>query len=395
MRIRARVYSFILLVDAMFSAGFTVAQTEPVAYVYAGTTRGIFVYHSSATGQLTLVPGSPFTGRGLPVAATRSFLFTLGTDIVHMYALAPDGSIGAQVAEAKTQDHDGAECGTTQQFGVLDHSGAKLYVMLGYSDLNCNALQSYAIDKTHPALSFLGAAVGGSTQYFSLETITANNEFAYGLNNAGESPNPLMYAFRRNSGGALHFFTPQEQTPAAESGYPGWLAEDVFADPTNHLAVLLVPYYEEYGQYGPGQLASYTVDSSGNLTTTNPPGSMPVPQVDLPSVINMSPDGKFLAVGSNGFCPVDCYGPPPGGGLQMFHFNGAAPITPDGAPLTNDPITAIHWDKAGHVYAIGWNHVHVFHVTESDISQAPGSPTLVDLGPDPSYGIQSLVVVAR
>jgi hypothetical protein len=39
-------------------------------------------------------------------------------------------------------------------------------------------------------------------------------------------------------------------------------------------------------------------------------------------------------------------------GLEVFHFNGAAPITPFSAVLTKAPIDEIHWDNANHLYAL-------------------------------------------
>jgi len=52
----------------------------------------------------------------------------------------------------------------------------------------------------------------------------------------------------------------------------------------------------------------------------------------------MSPSGKLLAVG--------------GYGLKVFHFNGAAPITPYSNVLTTAAITELHWDNNNHLYAL-------------------------------------------
>ena len=41
-----------------------------VAHVYVGTTKGVYLYHAAANGQLTLVSGSPFKLAGTKPEAT-------------------------------------------------------------------------------------------------------------------------------------------------------------------------------------------------------------------------------------------------------------------------------------------------------------------------------------
>ncbi len=94
--------------------------------------------------------------------------------------------------------------------------------------------------------------------------------------------------------------------------------------------------------------------------STNTWQNMPSPGY-FPTGMNMSPDGKLLAV--------------MGDGLDVFHFNGAAPITPYRKALTTDNVTWIHWDKANHLYALSTNgKLYVFTVTPTSIAAAPGSP---------------------
>jgi hypothetical protein len=86
---------------------------------------------------------------------------------------------------------------------------------------------------------------------------------------------------------------------------------------------------------------------------------MPTPSTGV-SVMNMSPSGKLLAVG--------------GTGLLVYHFNGAAPITPYSAKLTTDPIGWIHWDNSNHLYALSATKLYVFTVTPTSITRYPGHP---------------------
>src|SRR5258708_34583385 len=89
---------------------------------------------------------------------------------------------------------------------------------------------------------------------------------------------------------------------------------------------------------GPSQLAVYSVDSSGNLTTTSTYQNMPAVLTQGAQTYWMSPTGKYLAVG--------------GAGLQIFHFNGANPITKFTGLLTTATIDKGYWDKANHLYGI-------------------------------------------
>jgi hypothetical protein len=90
----------------------------------------------------------------------------------------------------------------------------------------------------------------------------------------------------------------------------------------------MYPWYRPpFGVSQNPQLASYTVDSQGNIATTNTWPKMPSPDI-FPTVLNMSPDGKLLAAGGYG-------------GLQVFHFNGGAPITRYSKVLTTNQVNWI------------------------------------------------------
>jgi len=140
----------------------------------------------------------------------------------------------------------------------------------------------------------------------------------------------------------------------------------VTADATNHLAVAMYPWYDPpKGSIERPQLASFTVDSQGYPVSTNTYKNMPIIRDVYPVVLNMSPDGKLLAVGGYG-------------GLQVFHFNGGAPITRYSKILTSAQINWIRWDKAHHLYALSTNgKLYVYAITPTSIAAAPGSPYTV------------------
>jgi len=89
-----------------------------------------------------------------------------------------------------------------------------------------------------------------------------------------------------------------------------------------------------------------------------------------PVDLEMSPSGTLLAVAGSG-------------GLQIFHFNGASPITNFTGVLTTDFIDRLFWDHSNHLYALspvpgpstsGLGKLHVFTVTDTGAIEAPGSP---------------------
>jgi hypothetical protein len=69
------------------------------------------------------------------------------------------------------------------------------------------------------------------------------------------------------------------------------------AEPTNHVAVSVQQLTGNWDQVGLPQLATYTADSAGNLTTARTFSNMPKTAVQAVTSIWMSPSGKLLAVG--------------------------------------------------------------------------------------------------
>jgi hypothetical protein len=90
---------------------------------------------------------------------------------------------------------------------------------------------------------------------------------------------------------------------------------------------------------------------------------MPQASVGTVTDLKMAPSGRLLAVGGTA-------------GLQVFHFNGASPITHDTGLLTKSPVDQFFWDNANHLYAISRaaGKLYVFTVTPTSATQAPGSP---------------------
>ena len=77
--------------------------------------------------------------------------------------------------------------------------------------------------------------------------------------------------------------------------------------------------------------------------------------------MKMSPSGKLLAVAGQE-------------GLQVFHFNGANPVTHYTGLLTKEPISQMFWDNDNHLYAISNAELFVFTITPTTHQKAQGSP---------------------
>jgi hypothetical protein len=366
-----------------------VAATAPVAYVYVQTAAGVNVYDASPAGQLTVIKGSPFSVSGLLSGDNGKYLIGVGTDDLHVYSVAANGAVGKQVSQISTQVYGGSECGDTDHQGaLLDHTGKYLYVSLaGYTNGNptpseCAALQTYKL-AANGTLTFVGdtedtQAVHQYAYPIPLGAIASNDQLAYTAQ--GQQEGSVLLGFKADSAGAMLLnpafsVTYPPFNPSVESG--DYAPQFVAADPAGHLAVVLnEPFSTSSAQF----LASFSINpSTGAITSTNTYADMPTtnPTVSSTSNVNyygdlrMSPSGKLLAVAG-------------GSGLQFFHFNGAAPITPaSGLVLPAISFGWLSWDDSNHLYALSYNQqqLYVLTVTSSGVVQAPGSPYSVKLSP--------------
>jgi hypothetical protein len=348
------------------------ATSSPVAYVYVQTSTGINVYDATAAGKLTLVKGSPFALTGLMSGNNGKYLIGVGTDDIHTYTIESNGAVGKQASEIDTQKYSGAACGDTDHQGAtLDHTGKYLYVPLwgitnGTAFAECAALQTYKL-ASNGELTFLGDTESFDGQHqgaypIGVATISSNDKLAYGVQ--GQPGATVYLAYKADSAGAQILnatfnVTGPTFNPAVEDG--NYAPLNMAADPSSHLAVVV---NEPFTNGPPPQLASFTInDSTGSITSTNKWTDMPTPAV-YPGLLSMSVSGKLLAVG----------GAP---GIQIFHFNGAAPITPySGVLLPNVTVDQMTWDNNNHLYALSnqSGELYVLTVTPTSISEVSGSP---------------------
>jgi hypothetical protein len=382
----------------LFTAGTGSAQdptSSRVADVYVGTTNGVYLYHAQSNGALTAVSGSPFSIAGTAVGSNHAYFFSQDPSYLHSYAVRSNGAIGAQAAQVNTQNFSGSECGKAE-LAFLAHSGQDVYSQLqgdpnGGSDGSCVALQSFRVSNAG-AFTFLAGTefategqtgIGGSATTVKL---TGSGNYAYSGSYDEECQFETFRLKRENSGAMLldsyGYLIRVPSTPSDWRWYPWYMT----ADPTNHMAIGMIG---ESGSFGPcgdeghlAQIGSFTVGSDGSLTTANTPDQMPTPTV-FPNILNMSASGQFLAVGGSETFDTGDNGTQ-STGLQVFHFNGASPVTPYSKVLTTDPINEIHWDRNQHLYALSESShkLYVYTVTSSGIIPAPGSPYSIPSTPN-------------
>lgn len=332
----------------------------PAAYVYVSSNPGgshyqINAYEAALSGRLGRIPGSPFVTDIYFLAVNGKYLFGTNYLNIESFSIAPNGAI-QQVATVGAGTPGG---GPGALF--LDHSGTTLYT----DDINAqgtdnNGYQSFSIDSSTGALTYLGED-GSSPTFGSTLSFVSDNLHAY--SSSCYHFTPMVFGFTRTENGALDYVQATNPIPNPGNGNfycPGLAA----ADTAEHLAVSLQPLDGSTWQpIGPSQIAVYTADASGNLTTTSTPANMP--SVSVGGVVNywMSPSGNLLAVAGTG-------------GLEVFHFNGANPVTEDTGLLTTDRVDRVLWDDSNHLYAISRSagKLYVFTVTPTSAAPAAGSP---------------------
>jgi hypothetical protein len=351
-------------------------STSPVAFVYVSSNNGqtTRAFAAAPNGKLSPVPGSPFrTPYVASMAVNARYLFVTDALYIYSFSIAPDGAI-KQVASINAQQFNNPDNYGGPRSLFLDRSGANVYD----SDLYCcgdnNALQFFSLEPSTGELSFIGVTAA-TWSYFEPLSFIGNNVYGY----ASEcSEYWAIYGFQRNNDGTLTALNINPWVPTAPKGY-FYCPNQAVADSANHIAMALTPSdgYKSSEAAPSPQLATYTADSSGNITTKSTRFNMPKTAIPVITDIAMSPSGKLLAVAGLT-------------GLQVFHFNGSKPITHYTGLLTKDEVDQIYWDNDNHLYATSQpaGKLFVYTVTPTSVSQAPGSPHSITKP-------QSIVVLSR
>jgi hypothetical protein len=355
------------------------ASTSLEAYVYVSTLYGTYAYDASSAGKLTAVVGSPFQV-GTQVGTNGKFFVGYAADDATLtsYAVAASGAIETSkpVSSINTQLYSGAECGATITSARFSHSGAQIYVELdGAEGVGvegaCDAFQTFAISSAGK-LTFVGdteVPQDGDGSWGLMPTFTGNSDFGYGFQFSGydDDCGPTLNLFQTGSQKMINYLsTYVYPAPTLPPGAAGWVLAPVFTDnPTDLVAMAMyttndLDCEDNDIEFGPFQLASFTVNSAGELTTTNTAATMPaLGEGAFPTSMTLNYAGTVLAVAT-------------GREVEFFHFNGAKPITKftrvTAGGSDSGSITQVAFDSQNHLYVLNASgEMFVYAVTTKSV----------------------------
>jgi hypothetical protein len=346
----------------------TAATSSPVAYVYVSRPTHVDGFAASSSGKLTPVPGSPFSGISVfHMSVTKKFLFGASDDYEHIltYAMDSDGAlkeVSSVDARAYAPEASPDCCYGPQR---LDATGTTLYNFTDHAGLV--AQEAFKIE-SDGALQFIGNSPVADFEEAAFEpaeiSVLGNNKFAYQTGCDFEvMTEPLTVGYKRESSGALEGLANLSmELPKAASGEV-YCPLSLATDSSDHLAFALQAFNVSNGEaIGSLMLGSYTAGSNGNLTTKNTSETLATVSGGYGvGPMSISPSGKLLAIADVGF--------------QVFHFNGADPITKFTGDLhTSERFLQFGWDNDNHLYALSTNNLHVYEATSTEIKEVSGSP---------------------
>jgi hypothetical protein len=355
------------------------------AYVSAALSSSSYEvqgFSVAASGALTPVSGSPFatTGYGpLSMAANGSVLFGSDGYSIDSFSVASNGAI-RQVSSFKAGDLSSSS--PPQPTGgpvdlFLNPSSPSSTLYDGFENLDGtenNGYQAFSVN-SGDSVSLIGSQ-GSSPALGTPLAFSGNGQFAY--TSSCYHGEPMISGFAVGSNGSLTEITGAtfSDLPAAPNGdsyCPGGAATDA----SNHLIVAVgITPPEVMQSNGPWQLATFTIDGSGKVTTTSTSSSMPTTNVGQPASYLLSPDNKYLAVGGQS-------------GLQVFAYNssnGTVTGLDNSNALTSDNVSQVASDSGDHLYALAAdaNSLYVFAVSSTGATAVSGSP----------YGVQGAYALA-
>jgi hypothetical protein len=355
------------------------ATAEPAAFVYVSNITNpngptyidnVYAFTAAANGKLTPVSGSPFKDNIFSLAVNGKYLFGgNGNGNIDSYLMETSGVLHYEGTIDPTVYNPGG-CGNPGDFRI-DHSGEILYNVSEDPDCFGTHFQYFKINYTTGKLDYTGDTAELGTSIYEIDFL-GNNKFAY-------SPICTIYdheevgyttGLERHSDGDLTEVNLGNLGPVTPQSENSYCPLTFATDPTDHMAALLQDEDADGDLYGLPVIATYTARTNGALTTTSTYKNMPVLETATQAYegfsMRMSPSGKYLAAGAIN-------------GLEILHFNGAAPATKYKILLAGKTIDEVYWDNNNHLYALASNSpgsgkLYVYTVTSTSVSEATGSP---------------------
>jgi hypothetical protein len=334
----------------------------------------IIGYDAAEDGKLTTIQGSPFktAGQTAYIAVGGSYLFSdQGTNIVS-YAIAADGALKeASTIDAQKYDNPSTDGFPSTVF--TDRTGGAVYdnASAGCDLKSC--YQAFFVGR-HGSLAYVGTPSydNPADPYLSF---TINDRFAYGSDYVnGDKAN--FYAFSRDANGALTYFDPNANLPAAASGQNPYVPYGAAAPDDKHVVIALQNGAMAPAGSATSQFAVYEIDrESGTLHTSNTAESMPKISVGSALDYRFDPSGKWLAAAGDT-------------GVEIFEFKDGVLKAKGTTPNTGSQLA---WDRDGHLYIFNQSsfQLWVYGVTNGELKLSPGSPYNV---PVPAFGAAYMAV---
>lgn len=342
----------------------TSANAAPVAYLFASsdnpdTIQSLAV---SSDGSFTHVSTVSTPTSIYHLSVTKQFLFGIDTaSNIYTYSISSTGTLKL----VATTNAGKYVSGYTSPYSIaltqIDPAGATIYTMVGTSQTNWY-LESFKIE-SNGELQFLGSSYADPNALNQIRFVQ-NGQYAFtdGCYNtaAGASfttdSNDIsdLVEYQHESDGFLGYLATSNDPPTAKGGYE-YCAGVNAVDPTDHVAIAFTIFNPSGDDVEPGTpLGVYTV--TGTPTTTSTYENMPVTSVPV-GTMSIDPTGSILAVGGQG-------------GFQLYHFNGANPITQFSEQIeTNDLIRNIGWDKGGHMYLLTDHSIDIYNVNSTSYTE--------------------------
>lgn len=358
-------------------------STGAAAYVYVSTggeTGDPFQidgFSVGADGSLTPVPGSPFTTPGdgaLVMTGAGSMLFGSDGYSIYSFAVQSDGCLKLENSLIAGDDLGWGVIGPSNIF--LDPQDVDLYGFV-FVPPEESYFASYSISSTTGQVAPIGETETSFRSNAGMIAFASNDKFAVtadGSLRAGVT----ISEYQRGGNGALNWFGYGPFPTAA----PGEIydAMGAAADGTDHFVIAVQSHPAGMGLYngpnGPWQLAVYTIDEVGNLSTTSTWQNMPeagIPSNESPQDYKFSPDGRYFAIESFTALAVFTWNSP-----QEILTPIATITDPEGSCATNgctgSGFDSLAWDSYDHLYTSVGQQLLVYTVSPSGARPAPGSP---------------------
>jgi hypothetical protein len=344
----------------------TPASAAPVAYVFVstGNPNAVSSLAVSSTGAFTRVSTVSSPTNIYHLSVTSKFLFGIDNDSnIYTYSIASNGALKLVATTNAGKYVSGYSSAYSIPLTQLDPIDATIYTMVGTSQTNWY-LESFKIE-TNGELQFLGSSYADPNALDQIRFVQ-NGQYAVADGCYNTAPGASFTtdsndvndidSYKHESTGFLTYTATSHDTPVAQAPYE-YCAGLNASDSANHLAVGFT-IFNPPGDDEEGGLAlgTYTLNTSGNPSTTSDYENMPVTSVAA-SALGIDPTGKLLAVVGSG-------------AFEVFHFNGANPITKyTGEIKTSGADRFVSWDKNSHMYILTDHSVDIYNITPTSYSE--------------------------